>query len=268
MAADAVRAPASWESDEAIVNCNSCQVEFTFFVRKHHCRRDGKIYCGDCTTQSVPLPKFGFQTPVRVCDRCYDETIRENRFIIGYQSFLAEGGMLVRYTAREEPVPIIMKLSSDTRRLTWHSTQLVRNQPQSFDSLSLESITDVISDANGDVFQSYQNMNHQKDQCFSILAKRPGGFLSLDLESNSKEERDKWVDAIRSAIDYFQGEKSAFAKGRTSDAVFPKESRASDLNRREQELLEKERHREEDRKRRTEDIKQKYGLGHREQDFR
>ncbi len=127
--------------------------------------------------------------------------------------------------------------------------------------MSLDNVTDVVSGASGEVFQSYQNMNHKKNQCFSILAKRPGGFLSLDLEATSPEERDKWVEAIRGAIDYYQGEKSSFAKGRATESVPQKEGRVADLERREQELLEKEKLREEDRKRRTEEIKQKYGIG-------
>jgi hypothetical protein len=34
MSADAVRAPAQWEPDDVTNNCSSCQIEFSFFVRK------------------------------------------------------------------------------------------------------------------------------------------------------------------------------------------------------------------------------------------
>jgi hypothetical protein len=268
----AVRAPAAWEPDETISHCNACQVEFSFFVRRvrlffskkkklflnlsptfqHHCRRDGKIYCGDCSSNSIPLPKFGLQNPVRVCDRCFDEASRENKFVTLYQPFLTEGGILVRYALRDDPSPIVVKLSSDTRRLTWHATQLIRNQPQSFDSISLDNVTEVYIGAQSETFQSFQNLSHKKEQCFSITAKKPGGFISLDLEAASIEERDKWVSAIKGAVDYFQGEKSSFAKGKASDITSDK---------REQEQREKERLREIERKKRTEEIRQKYGIG-------
>lgn len=224
---------------------------------QHHCRRDGKIYCGDCSAKAIPLLKFGFQTPVRVCDRCYDEAMRENGYLSNYQPFLSEGGILMRYALRDDPSPIMLKLSSDTRRLTWHSTQLVRNQPQSFDSMALDNVTDVAVGATTSTFESFQNLGHRKDQCFSITAKKPGGgHVSLDLEAGSSEERGRWVEAIRGAVEYYQGEKSSFAKGRPTEV---KETKSMDQK--EAELAEKERLREEDRKRRTEEIRQKYGIG-------
>ena len=153
--------------------------------------------------------------------------------------------MLIRYTARDEPAPIVLKLSPDTRRLTWHSTQLIRNQPASFDSMSLENITSVKPGAEGDLFQCYQNMNYKRNQCFSLIAKRPGGYLSLDLEASNPEDRDKWVEALLGAKEYYQGGNTKTFSSTQKD----------------QERLERERQREEERKKRTEDIKQKYNIG-------
>ena len=101
--------------------------------------------------------------------------------------------------------------------------------------------------ADGEVFQAYQNMNYKRSQCFCITAKRPGGLISLELEASSQEDRDKWVESINGALAYYQGEKPTQQGGRGG--------------RSEQEQLEKEQAREEDRKRRADEIRKKYGIG-------
>jgi len=60
-----------WVSDDLAKNCAKCSLAFTVFNRKHHCRHCGKIFCSRCSQKKIPLPKFGFAEPQRVCDWCY-----------------------------------------------------------------------------------------------------------------------------------------------------------------------------------------------------
>ncbi|KAJ9057428.1 FYVE and coiled-coil domain-containing protein 1 [Entomophthora muscae] len=56
-----------------VTNCTNCGVKFSVLIRKHHCRRDGKVYCDACTTHRVNLPSH--KNPERVCDSCYSDVI-------------------------------------------------------------------------------------------------------------------------------------------------------------------------------------------------
>ncbi|KAH3708541.1 hypothetical protein DPMN_067994 [Dreissena polymorpha] len=63
--------PPEWVPDDEVERCTACKTPFTFVRRRHHCRNCGKIFCGKCSSTTVPLPQYGHQKPVRVCHRCF-----------------------------------------------------------------------------------------------------------------------------------------------------------------------------------------------------
>lgn len=63
-------APA-WIPDILAPDCMMCKTPFTIVRRRHHCRNCGKVFCGRCSSNFVPLPRYGLTKPVRVCSNCF-----------------------------------------------------------------------------------------------------------------------------------------------------------------------------------------------------
>ncbi|PIA27853.1 hypothetical protein AQUCO_07500040v1 [Aquilegia coerulea] len=62
-----------WVPDEAVNKCTACGTDFGAFVRRHHCRNCGDIFCDKCTNGRTALTAEENAQPVRVCDRCLAE---------------------------------------------------------------------------------------------------------------------------------------------------------------------------------------------------
>lgn len=62
-----------WVPDEAVSKCTACGTDFGAFIRKHHCRNCGDIFCDKCTHGRIALTAEENAQPVRVCDRCMAE---------------------------------------------------------------------------------------------------------------------------------------------------------------------------------------------------
>mmetsp|Transcript_27176 Transcript_27176/g.54692 ORF Transcript_27176/g.54692 Transcript_27176/m.54692 type:complete len:92 (+) Transcript_27176:100-375(+) len=68
----------TWQADRDCKSCTKCKSPFSFFVRKHHCRHCGFIFCEECSAKTCSIPQFDINTPVRVCDDCFTTVKRTN----------------------------------------------------------------------------------------------------------------------------------------------------------------------------------------------
>jgi hypothetical protein len=57
--------------DKSARNCHGCDLIFTAFVRKHHCRLCGYVFCKNCTSHHIPGDYVGSNKPLRACDSCF-----------------------------------------------------------------------------------------------------------------------------------------------------------------------------------------------------
>jgi hypothetical protein len=68
-----------WCLDRDAEVCFGCRDDFSLFVRKHHCRSCGGVFCASCSRFQKILPLLGYDTPTRVCGFCYhDESLESN----------------------------------------------------------------------------------------------------------------------------------------------------------------------------------------------
>ncbi|KAJ5069294.1 faciogenital dysplasia protein [Anaeramoeba ignava] len=58
-----------WIPDKDKLYCQICDIYFTTFVRKHHCRVCGDIICNSCSKTRLIIQEINSK-PVRVCDNC------------------------------------------------------------------------------------------------------------------------------------------------------------------------------------------------------
>ena len=71
-----------WIPDNEKADCTSCHKEFSVTVRRHHCRACGEIFCHDCSSMCVIIPRGriisknmrfptdDWKTPLRTCTNC------------------------------------------------------------------------------------------------------------------------------------------------------------------------------------------------------
>lgn len=96
-----------WIPDSVCSNCSNCNEKFTVFVRKHHCRGCGMIFCNDCCSQLARFPYMDYKIG-RVCPKC-TEAIREvsqmrKNIAAPKQSVLQQGsGIKQQMQKKEEP---------------------------------------------------------------------------------------------------------------------------------------------------------------------
>ncbi|KAH7281274.1 hypothetical protein KP509_36G038800 [Ceratopteris richardii] len=65
-----------WMPDQSCRVCYECDIPFSIFNRRHHCRICGRVFCGKCTQNTLPLidsqtGRCHERERVRACNFCY-----------------------------------------------------------------------------------------------------------------------------------------------------------------------------------------------------
>eukprot|EP01127_Copromyxa_protea_P021519 TRINITY_DN7413_c1_g1_i1.p1 TRINITY_DN7413_c1_g1~~TRINITY_DN7413_c1_g1_i1.p1 ORF type:complete len:658 (-),score=95.74 TRINITY_DN7413_c1_g1_i1:140-2113(-) len=60
-----------WQPDESAQSCCLCKTPFTFFYRKHHCRKCGAVVCSNCSQNKCVVTYYNKKSQERVCDSCF-----------------------------------------------------------------------------------------------------------------------------------------------------------------------------------------------------
>ncbi|XP_060650775.1 zinc finger FYVE domain-containing protein 26 homolog [Drosophila nasuta] len=72
-----------WTPDEEASHCMCCRRSaFTMLMRRHHCRRCGRVVCYACSTQRMIIPELYGEVEVRVCNDCYTPVVAEEQLHI------------------------------------------------------------------------------------------------------------------------------------------------------------------------------------------
>eukprot|EP00468_Gymnochlora_sp_CCMP2014_P006431 CAMPEP_0167751108 /NCGR_PEP_ID=MMETSP0110_2-20121227/6374_1 /TAXON_ID=629695 /ORGANISM="Gymnochlora sp., Strain CCMP2014" /LENGTH=763 /DNA_ID=CAMNT_0007636525 /DNA_START=204 /DNA_END=2493 /DNA_ORIENTATION=+ len=93
-----------WIKDSETKYCmlDNCEKPFSVTNRRHHCRRCGFVVCGSCSSKKAVLGEnIGISSPVRVCDRCFRDTVAQRVSLLGMRSaFYIEG---------DDETPIVLR---------------------------------------------------------------------------------------------------------------------------------------------------------------
>ncbi|XP_060805069.1 zinc finger FYVE domain-containing protein 26 homolog isoform X2 [Amyelois transitella] len=67
-----------WVEDYSTDRCMLCRTSiFSMIIRRHHCRRCGRLVCHACSTHRMQVPTYPSGVKFRVCDDCYTQTMNK-----------------------------------------------------------------------------------------------------------------------------------------------------------------------------------------------
>ena len=131
--------PSGWEEDDAVHECRGCSSRFSLFLRKHHCRQCGLIYCDGCSRNRRRV-RGGGEELVRVCDKCDGSISREGE---DDRQRAADSASVQPTQLAPRPSPSPPPASSHPHAEQTSASTAQRRQPQHQTSQSLSSIPSV-----------------------------------------------------------------------------------------------------------------------------
>ncbi|XP_046971190.1 zinc finger FYVE domain-containing protein 26 homolog isoform X2 [Vanessa cardui] len=67
-----------WVEDYTADRCMVCKISiFSMIIRRHHCRRCGRVVCQGCSRNKMQVPTYPSGVKFRVCDDCFTQTMNK-----------------------------------------------------------------------------------------------------------------------------------------------------------------------------------------------
>ena len=204
----ASRKVSKWVEDDSVDQCYNCQNNFSFVLRKHHCRLCGRVFCYYCSNYFTKLPldilnkipnkpksigdvvwSEDLNNPVRVCGSCFTHAnklcrIRKIIKLFEYCKFdIRELNMLAKLSADwEDATKFILlkfreiqyKLSIDEllpseKQLLWINRKYLAGHSRWM--IQLAKSTDLTNNANIQMLESLMCCT-KKNKCWDMLCTR------------------------------------------------------------------------------------------------
>ncbi|XP_046343463.1 zinc finger FYVE domain-containing protein 21-like isoform X2 [Haliotis rufescens] len=188
-----------WIPDADMGYCmnRNCQAKFDFMKRRHHCRRCGKVYCNTCCDKKLPLPRMCFVDPVRHCNNCYENTLKENEFYDKHLKTLLTGGeflMLDQDENSDSSESFLCKLSSNNRLLTFEGENRKRESIL-VDRIEAVQVVTTDIDTQGNKMGTGIALRYKDNYGDSQTVK-----MEVIDGSSSKKQGMTWVAAMQKAF--------------------------------------------------------------------
>ncbi|XP_011003386.1 PREDICTED: uncharacterized protein LOC105110146 [Populus euphratica] len=176
-----------WVADAS--HCQGCSSQFTFINRKHHCRRCGGLFCGNCTQQRMVLRGQG-DSSVRICDPCkkLEEAVRfEMRY--GHKNRAGKGSS--RMMAKNED-EILNEILGNDRKETSSSgrqsnTDMFSSIQRASSCASYSNTQQVDAlDGGGEIHRS-----HSVDECNHVYSE-VGSTTPEGLHQQALDEKKRY----------------------------------------------------------------------------
>lgn len=86
-----------WQPDSEVHKCPICRTPFSFFLRKHHCRKCGRVVCNSCSPHRITIPyQYIVQPPAGLEELEHNRTCSQNISQNSVHDSDIGGGMKVR----------------------------------------------------------------------------------------------------------------------------------------------------------------------------
>ncbi|TVU46651.1 hypothetical protein EJB05_06201 [Eragrostis curvula] len=174
-----------WMPDHSCRVCYDCDTQFTIFNRRHHCRRCGRIFCGKCTANFIPVssgPDINVDEvdKIRVCNFCFKQWEQE------------------RITALKQALPVLSPTLSEASLFSTKSTITINSVSTTVGSYSTGNYQHVarnscISPPKCSQDKTSRNMQdgHVPEKSMSTVSNRDDSSIRFGYFTNRSDDEDE-----------------------------------------------------------------------------